>query len=124
MPTRPNLNFSLMGSTNMVQPYCRLAIATMPRMPMSSWNHRRLSMETAGRTAGVDALAICMLLWQILGQRCVGVAYTGAVRLTIGDIPDACIRDMLISNCPYGDLCGLGIPPSFVHTRYSLPRTS
>src|SRR5215831_3886030 len=64
MPTRPNLNFSLIGSTNRVQPYWRLAIATMPRMPTSSWSHRRWSRATAGRTAGVGALAMGVLLGQ------------------------------------------------------------
>src|SRR5262245_61335593 len=64
MPTRPNLNFSLIGSTNRVQPYWRLAIAIMPRMPMSNWSHRRLRRATAGRTAGVGALAMGVLLGQ------------------------------------------------------------
>src|ERR1700720_3388552 len=37
-----------MGSTNSVQPYCRLAIITMQTMPAANWPHRVLSEAMAG----------------------------------------------------------------------------
>src|SRR5215831_19816748 len=105
MATRPNWNFSLMGSTNRVQPYCRLAIATIPTIPMSSWSHRRLSMETDDRTAGVDALAIVIPLmsWRLSRPNnyrlhCPCIAYTRAMPPARRDMPDVHIRHLLIPN--------------------------
>jgi len=36
-------NLAAMGFTKSVHPYCRLAIITMPIMPMTSWTHRLVS---------------------------------------------------------------------------------
>src|SRR5262245_45735132 len=39
MATRPQWCLASIGPTNSVQPYCRLAIIAMQRMPMASWSH-------------------------------------------------------------------------------------
>ena len=58
MNGRPKLVFSLMGSTNSVQPYCRLAIITIVKMPTTNCVHRLRTMPAAGEPAVVAATAI------------------------------------------------------------------
>jgi hypothetical protein len=40
---RPQWNFASIGSTNSVQPYCRLAIIAMQTMPIASCSQRKVA---------------------------------------------------------------------------------
>ena len=40
MAVRPQWYLASMGSTNMVQPYCRLATMAMQTIPVASWTQR------------------------------------------------------------------------------------
>src|SRR5580698_10581614 len=55
MAARPQWNFASIGSTNSVQPYCRLAIIAMQTMPIASCNHRKDGLSL---TAGADGWAL------------------------------------------------------------------
>src|SRR5437763_8396285 len=48
---RPQWWAASIGSTNSVQPYCRLAIIAMQTMPMASWNQRKPVRRGAAVTA-------------------------------------------------------------------------
>src|SRR5947209_18333430 len=58
MNGRPKFIFSLMGSTNSVQPYCRLAIITIVKMPTTNCVQRLRTMPAAGAPAAVAVPAI------------------------------------------------------------------
>src|SRR5438270_2861235 len=58
MNGRPKFIFSLMGSTNSVQPYCRLAIMTIVKMPTTNCVQRLRTMPAAGAPAAVAVPAI------------------------------------------------------------------
>src|ERR1700730_13354111 len=68
MNGRPKFVFSLMGSTNSVQPYCRLAIITMVKMPTTSWVHRLRTIPAAPGALAV-ATAIRTLPTSFRGLR-------------------------------------------------------
>ena len=61
----------LIGWTNKVQPYCRLAIITMQTMPMISWSQRLVDGEPVATPV---ENALCMLVPPPYTQACRGSA--------------------------------------------------